>query len=92
MREINIFEMTQPLFIDKMHPDYLQEQRKNKALRVEISVGGKIFCWHDYTFICRTTPRDVGDMIRGINYRNLCVKCGKEKRTNYLILENLIRQ
>lgn len=63
--------------------DQRKAHREQKAINAEISIGGKFWCLHDFTFICETlakTAFEAGTALRW--YKYLCVKCGKEKRLN----------
>lgn len=58
-----------------------------KAIYAEITIGGKFWCWHDYTLAAHCLPQDGWEYTKGIKFKYLCTKCGKEKKTAYLMLE-----
>lgn len=48
--------------------DFYMRKRRNVALKKRIEIGGKIFCFHDYTFLSGYF----------CSYTWICVKCGKQ--------------
>lgn len=52
------------------------KDRLQTAINKEISIGGKLFCWHDYTCIWSPVIRN---HIFDWGFKHICVKCGKSK-------------
>lgn len=62
----------------------MREDRLQKAILKEISIGGKLFCWHDWTSFPEPTVRN---HIFDWGFKHLCVKCGKSRVFNERMLE-----
>lgn len=79
-----------PYFINQA--DFLKDKRTQRAINARISIGGKLFCWHDWTFISQVwgkTAFEIGTSL--VWYEYLCTKCGKDKRVPHeRLLENLL--
>lgn len=83
--------MTNPQALTKkmntMQPP-LGEQALNKrqiqGINKEISIGGKFFCWHDYTCLWEKVPKK---HLLDWGYIHLCIKCGKKKIFSNPLLE-----
>jgi hypothetical protein len=54
-----------------------------EAMKKQLSIGGKVFCWHDWILLSHSCPRDAWEYAHGINAEYLCVKCGKSKRSQF---------
>lgn len=73
MIENRRLSMMPPIFVT--YQEAWETRRKNMALQNQIFIGGKFFCFHDWTWIgpaIRKHLLDWGDA-------HLCVKCGKYK-------------
>ena len=52
--------------------------RKEKYIEASITIGGKIFCWHDWT---RISGNDFTGYFIG------CIKCGANRRSKMCPIE-----
>lgn len=52
-----------------MTPDYLKKQREEKAIKANLKIGGRFFCWHDFTSL-----GNIGINSNAVPF--MCVKCG----------------
>lgn len=59
--------------------------RKNQAIQREIEIGGKFWCWHDYTYFTPVMRENIFDW--GMLHK--CVKCGKSKIFKNMQIEPL---
>lgn len=77
--------MSPPIFQTSI--ERAKSRRFHKAVKAEISVGGKFFCRHDYTFLETSQPdKNIFDW----KYLYSCVKCGKRKLFRDLQIEPFI--
>ena len=60
-------------------------KRIDKAILASIKIGGKIFCFHDYTYVGAVPYQSIFEW----GYSYLCTKCGKEKIFKNLQIEPL---
>jgi hypothetical protein len=78
--------------IKTMYPNiFITKEQKTKndrmydAIHAELTIGGKFFCWHDYTFFNNCIREHIHDW----GYLYKCVKCGKNKVFKYHQLERV---
>ena len=60
--------------------------RQQRAINAEIAIGGRFFCWHDYTCIWVPVPRN---SLIDWGFKHICTKCGKSKIFKEPLLEPL---
>ena len=57
-------------------PDDFKNIREDKAIKANIKIGGKLFCWHDFTSVGKVTFNS-----NAIPF--ICVKCGEYREFTY---------
>jgi len=50
-----------------------------QAIYRQITIGGKLFCWHDWIYLSIYFPKSAWEYVKGFDAEYLCVKCGKSK-------------
>lgn len=45
------------------------------AIQAELEIGGRLFCWHDWTYFAPAIRKHLFDW----GYLHKCIKCGKSK-------------
>lgn len=63
-----------------------EKYRKSIAIFKEMTIGGRLFCWHNWTYFCPSIRRHLLDW----GSLHKCTKCGKSKVFKERVIEPII--